>query len=754
MGDFNIIMNQALDKFIPENCKKQLQVGNLHDKQQLQNLCDMYKLEEIWRQRNPNTIRYSWFKSYDDPNTQASRIDLTFVSKGLDARVSNTSYLPGIMTDHAAMFCAVKLEKNSRGVGYWKLNTQLLNDERTLNELKQTAIEEFQKNRDTDPLVKWEQIKTSIQSKAKKLSRTKAAENTLVISQLMEKIDEFQSAFPLDKAQFDLYQKSLDDLNCRLDQEAQKVIFRSRVKWYEEGEKSTKYFFALEKSNYNAKTCTVIKDGNKTIEDDEQILEYQKSFFQTLYRKDPLVEFSPKCESPIKLSREESEALNVPFSQIELKNAVFGLKQGRTPGQDGLPIEIYRKCWDQINIPLMNMVNFAFENQMLHTTALQGVINVIPKPGKDSRLINNLRPITLLNCDYKIMEKMIMNRIAMVLEKLIHRDQRGFVPNRNIAVNIRKLMDIQSILEREEEEAIVLSLDFSKAFDKLSFSAIIGSLEFFNFPPYIIQWTKILYTDFEVRVQNNGKFSKYFKVTRGIHQGGVCSAAYFVLAAESMAQEIRRNDSIEGIRVRGTVSKLNQFADDTDTFSSFKQESVNSIMSVLKDVQSSTGLDVNYDKTTMYRIGSLRKSNAKLYTQPDIKWTSDRITVLGIKICNDQKDLISANYDPLVQSVTNTLRTWNNRSLSLMAKTLVVNSLIESLFIYKFRVLPNLPQVTLKKINNEIVHFMWNGKKTKDIARYSATAKETGWNRTHKLKKKGGCYKVYVVPDTQYRARS
>ena len=77
-----------------------------------------------------------------------------------------------------------------------------------------------------------------------------------------------------------------------------------------------------------------------------------------------------------------------------------------------------------------------------------GVLNLIPKPGKDSRYIKNLRPITLLNCDYKVIEKMIATRLDPILQHLIHPDQTGFLPNRRIATNIRKMMDIMLYCKR------------------------------------------------------------------------------------------------------------------------------------------------------------------------------------------------------------------------------------------------------------------------------------------------------------------
>ena len=106
-----------------------------------------------------------------------------------------------------------------------------------------------------------------------------------------------------------------------------------------------------------------------------------------------------------------------------------------------------------------------FEEESLHRTAREGILNLIPKANKDTRHVKNLRPITLLNTDYKIIEKAIANKMVPALKHIIHKDQRGFMKDRRISVNIRKLLDIIHHTKVEDLEAVVLSLDFVKCFD-------------------------------------------------------------------------------------------------------------------------------------------------------------------------------------------------------------------------------------------------------------------------------------------------
>ena len=304
-------------------------------------------------------------------------------------------------------------------------------------------------------------------------------------------------------------------------------------------------------------------------------------------------------------------------------------------------------------------------------------------------MVKNLRPITLLNTDYKIIEKAIANKMIPSLEYIIHKDQRGFMKDRRISVNIRKMLDILNEAKAKDMEAIVLSLDFVKCFDKCSFDILHGSLEFFDFGDIVKQWTKILYKDFTVKVQNNGNFSSNILIEKGVHQGGCCSSIYFLVIAEILAISLRRNDNIEGLTIRDIRNLLNQFADDMDIFSISSEKSIKNIYKELEKFRLQSGFTVSYEKTTLYRIGSLRHSNAQMYDLDQFTWSNQDITVLGVTIAHD--DVIEKNYQPIIKKVDETLNKWYHRNLSLIGKISVVNTLIASLFVYKMMVLPFIP---------------------------------------------------------------
>ena len=155
------------------------------------------------------------------------------------------------------------------------------------------------------------------------------------------------------------------------------------------------------------------------------------------------------------------------ISLMELTKAVKMLKNSRTPGSDGLPAEFYKMFWNKLGPIYHQTILSSFSKGFLHESSRRGILNLIPKPNKDSRLLKNLRPITLLNVDYKILEKAISNRLQSALDNIINHDQKGFMPDRRISANIHKVFDIIKATEEQDFSGLILSVDWSKAFDRV-----------------------------------------------------------------------------------------------------------------------------------------------------------------------------------------------------------------------------------------------------------------------------------------------
>ena len=705
VGDFNLVMNQKLDRYRTNGTSTSRAVS------QLKKIMETSHMVDVWRIRNEDRMEFSWKRN--NPRLQASRIDLAIATRGLDQFITNCFYFHGVMSDHRPLYINLEGKNNERGPGYWKFNASHLHSKQFLEDLKINLEKDIRATESMQPVKRWTHIKARLIKTLQSLSRSRTSEDKFIMGELVEHLSEMDTRLPLNQRDQEIYNRTEIELDEMAKKRAEKLIFRSQARWYELGERSTKYFYNLEKCKFNAKTChKLLINNTQEIDDPKTILQHQQQYYQQLYAKDEQVHFDLVNASGIGLTEEMANELNRPFSDKEIAQAVLAMSNGKSPGPDGLPIEVYKVCWPQLNRILIKAIDKCCEHSQLYSDAKRGILNLIPKANKDTRILANLRPITLLNSDYKIIEKTVARRMDRVLPSIIHHDQKGFMANRRISSNIRKLFDLITLCEKEKIPAFTLSLDFKKCFDYISFDVIIGSLSYFRFPKYMIDCIRMLYDDFNVKVQNNGFLSEDISIQRSVHQGGCCSSHIFLCCAELMAIELRKNRDIKGINIAEIIYLLNQFADDTDVTSLHDQKSLDAITSELELFRLQSGFTISYDKTKILRMGSMARSDAMLYTQSPIAWTNDSINVLGINV-STSADVIMKNYDSSVQKVTVTLQQWENRSLSLIGKVNVINTLISSLFIYKMTVLPNMPENLLTHIEKLFTDFLWNKHKPK-----------------------------------------
>ena len=735
IGDFNLAL-QSKDRYRFEETKR-------NSKEALYEIIENLVLTDIWRERHPDKLHFSWQRR--NPRKQASRIDYALTSCGLASYVENVMYVPSIKTDHQAFFLAIDLLDKQRGKGYWRLNVSKLTDKEfvdCINKCIEEALAEYQGNH---PCTIWENLKEKVAKVAKRQSRKKCSENQLAISQLLEQIGLLEENMELDENQENLLLYSKVELDKLVEEQARGTLFRSKAKWQEEGEKSTKYFFNLEKSRYNAKTCHMLVHEGRQVTEDKDILSIEQKYYEKLYTKDEDVEFRATNTYDIKVNTVEREAQEREITLNEMATAIKELKNNKTPGEDGLPVEFYKVFFGKIGELLLDVYMCAYEEKCMCKTTMTGILNLIPKPGKDARNIDNLRPITLLNVDYKIIEKILAKRMEKSMYDVIHQDQKGFMKGRRISGNIRKILDLIYQADQKQLNAIILSLDYKKCFDMISFDAILGALEFFKFSHYIIQWTEILYTDYTVKIQNNGYFSDLIYIRRGVHQGGVNSVYYFLLVAEVLALSLRDNQRIKGIPINDILNLLGQFADDMDMYLLAEQDCLDAMFECIERFHHQTGFTVNYDKTKILRIGSLKNTDAKLISQREVAWINEPINILGVWVGHDEKELLEKNYRPLIEKARATLKLWSQRSLSLIGRISIINTLVGSLFVYKMTVLPTMPQYMVKELEQEFRKFIWKGKKAKIALTKLMADKKAGGLKLIDIKRKDMALKVSWV---------
>ena len=217
-------------------------------------------------------------------------------------------------------------------------------------------------------------------------------------------------------------------------------------------------------------------------------------------------------------------------------------------------------------------------------------------------MLENLRPISLLNVDYKIVTKAIAKRLKKLLPSIINPDQTGYVKGRYIGENVRLIQDIIEHTNLTGKKGIALFLDFKKAFDSIEWPYLKAAINFFNFGPDILNWISIFYNDVSSCVLNNGHASSFFPLQRGVRQGCPLSGVLFVLGIELFGRALKNNKSIKGILVNNHEIKVTQYADDTTVFVR-DRDSVVQLLDLLQNFSLLSGLEINTAKTEAMWLG-------------------------------------------------------------------------------------------------------------------------------------------------------
>ena len=381
---------------------------------------------------------------------------------------------------------------------------------------------------------------------------------------------------------------------------------------------------------------------------------------------------------------------------------------GKSPGEDGFTVEFYSMFFYLIGYDLVESLNAAYENGQLSISQRKGVITLIPKEESSSLKLQNWRPITLLNVDYKIASKAIAKRIEHMLPSLIHPDQTGFVKGRYIGENIRLISDIMEQTKKVNSPGILLSLDFQKAFDTLEWSCIHNALKIYNFGDSLRNWIKVFYTDIESAILNNGYATNWIKPSTGVRQGCPLSPYLFILTAELMSTKIRQSSDFKGISMFGKEIKISQFADDTNLLCA-DIFSVEKGLQIVVDFGEISGLKLNIDKTKAMWLGKWAANKNKPL---NLKWVSSPTRILGIYFSYDEKGNNEMNFNLKVNKMQTNLDIWRSRDLTYFGKVMIIKALGVSSLVYSASNI-NVPKDIVTNVKSRLFRFLWKNKRDK-----------------------------------------
>lgn len=696
-GDYNMVMDEWLDRQPSKFQNHQINCT-------LSQFCNDFNLNDIWRIKNPDKQIFTWFKP---DGTIKSRLDFWLVSEFTPVQDINCSITAAPLTDH----CMVKLivspiNGGRRNKGYWKFNSNLLKNEHYCHDViriiedisKDTALQSYSE--------KWEFLKYKIRqisiSHGKTINRANKQKEIDIMQEIHNTCNK-NSLSEQEKQKLIILHSSLDNIYIN---KAKGAYIRSRAKWIEEGERSSAYFCRLEKRRQERNTIkTLIIDGeecNDPARISKEIFQFYSQLYSSSYSQSDADKFFESIAEQIpRVDECFRKICDAEIRMEEVEKALKCLSLDKSPGSDGLTTNFYRHFWINLKDLFFNLLKEILTTLILPNTMKQGVITLIPKPGKDQKVIDNLRPITLLNNDYKMLTHIFSNRLKTGITDIISETQSGFIKGRSIHNNIRLIFDLIDYKDLINDKGFILFLDFFKAFDMLEHEFMFKTLKMLGFGNYFINFVKLIYTDTNSTVILPQGTSPRFSVNRGIKQGCPISPLLFIAAAEMLSILVKKSD-FDKLAILGKQLTISQLADDTAIFMK-NSDQLPKILDSVNFFSKASGLRLNLNKCELLPIFDCNLS--AIHNIP-VKTT---VKYLGIHITNDIDQLSKLNTWNCVEKSKTHLNSWSQRDISIIGRTFLTKMECISRFIYPAYSL-SIPKDAIRAINQTIFNFIWKGK--------------------------------------------
>lgn len=674
-----------------------------------------YSVTDVWHFQNPTSRCYSFFSHV---HKTFSRIDNFFIDNRFLPIVSKCEYQTIIISDHAPLLMRLDMPTSQDVYRSWRLNSLWLSDECFVQFISSeiSTFLEYNKTPDMSSSTIWESMKAYLRGQIISYCAKQKKEETAHLKKLIDNISQVDKLLAQTPST-DLYKKRLmlqTEFNLLSTKHTTNLLNKTRHKIYEHGEKIGRILAHQLRQRSAAQCISEITDesGTKHI-NHSQINQTFYRFYSSLYTSE-----SHKDESLFRsffdtlnipsVKQEKASELEQPFSEEEFYSAVKVMQNGKCPGPDGFPTEFFRKFAKELAPLLLSVFQESFTAGSLPPTMRQAVISLIPKKEKDPLACGSYRPISLLNVDSKILAKMLALRLERILPLLISEDQTGFIKNRQLSSNIRRLLNILYDPTPPKGTEVLISLDAEKAFDPVEWDYLFYTLKRFGFGDKFIHWIKILYSLPMAAVRTNNNLSPFFDLQRGTRQGCPLSPLLFALTIEPLAIALRSSIEIKGIVRGGTEHKVSLYADDMLVYMSDPDRSLPKLLELLSSFGKISGYKVNVQKSELMPIDL----SCQFIRQPlPIKICTHKFKYLGIWITNRFKDLYEANFPPLLKCLKSDLDRWNLLPLSLGGRINVIKMNIMPRFLFVFQCIPIfLTRSFFINIDKLLSGFIWNGK--------------------------------------------
>ncbi|XP_060974305.1 uncharacterized protein LOC133039423 [Cannabis sativa] len=490
---------------------------------------------------------------------------------------------------------------------------------------------------------------------------------------------------------------------------------KSRECWLKEGDKNSRFFHASIMVRRKRNHIWAIRlDNGDIIEDRESIVHYFRSNFKVLFNSSAQSDGEGVGDFVHNgISDAENDALCfIPLAD-EIKKVVWALPPLKSPGPDGFPVKFFKTYWDVVGDQVVEYVKEFFHSGKFCKEINKSFIVLIPKK-QQAECFDDFRPISLCNTTYKIVAKLLANRLSGVLDKLISPFQAAFIKGRCIAENSIIANEIvRDMMKRRGNEAFVgIKCDMSKAYDRLEWGFLLSVLKAFEFNEHFCKMIMCCVTSVSFQVLINGGLTTKFSPNRGVRQGDPLSPLLFILCGEVLSRMISAKEeegSLYGFRISPESQPISHlmYADDLVVFVKADSNNVETFLDVMNTYCRWSGQQINGRKSKIIFSKYCSRSSRE-----------DISAILGFEEISEGEKFLrnplltngkrSSDFEFIVEKLSSRLEGWRAKLLSQAARTTLIKSVLASIPIYTMSVYM-LPRRITNKIDGILRKFWWTG---------------------------------------------
>jgi hypothetical protein len=317
--------------------------------------------------------------------------------------------------------------------------------------------------------------------------------------------------------------------------------------------------------------------------------------------------------------------------------------------------------------------------------------------------VDELRPITLLNCDYKLLSKWFVKRVRPKLPLIIKSGQLCTVGKKNILFGVSNILSSFLSVKQKKMKACLISLDFFKAYDRVLLDFLVKVMQKMNFGGVFTSWICMLHEGARTRFIL-GFLTRAIEVRFSIRQGDPLSMILYIIYVEPLLIALER--SLVGLKIASVRQTLEAYCDD-----------LNLLTNNLEDLAKMEDLVVKFEKCSGVILSRDKKCKvlgiggwAKKVDWP-VAWLKSvtSIKIFGIHVCDSYTEMLNMNWDFRFNKFRDAIMSWSSRILTtLQQRVEVIRMFALSRVYYVASILP-IKASMVKKFESLMGKFIWQG---------------------------------------------